>query len=183
MTKKQNLLISFILAGLIFALDQFTKRLVVANIAPGDSWQPFPAIGRFLRIIHTGNTGVAFGMFQGNSNLFTVIAVIAVAGIAFYIIRESTLDRLTAISLGLMLGGAAGNLLDRLTYGHVIDFIDVRYSDSLVWPTFNVADSSLVLGVGVLLVALWLEERRLRQYRTPPDGDDWNLAETNQHPE
>jgi len=171
MSKIRSLSISFLLAALVLTLDQLSKNWVVANIAPGDVWQPFPALGRYLRIIHTGNTGVAFGMFQGGGSLFTFVAAAAVIGIIVYVFTQSDTSWLTSISFGLMLGGAAGNLWDRLTYGHVVDFVDVRYSDSLVWPTFNVADSSLVIGVGVLMVALWLEERRLRQSTAPPEVD------------
>ncbi len=158
MSKPQSLSLSFFLAALVLTLDQLSKHWVVANIAPGDMWQPFPAIGRYFRIVHSSNTGVAFGMFQGGGSLFTFVAAAAIVGIIAYVFTQNDTSWLTSISFGLMLGGAAGNLWDRLSYGFVIDFVDVRYSDTLVWPTFNVADSTLIVGVIVLFIALWGQE-------------------------
>ncbi|NOZ51010.1 MAG: signal peptidase II [Chloroflexi bacterium] len=159
-SKPRSISLIFFVAAITLTLDQISKNWVIDHIAVGGAWSPFPAIGRYFRIIHTGNTGVAFGMFQGYGNLFTFVAAAAVIAIIVYAFTQTDTTWLASISFGLMLGGAAGNLWNRLTYGHVIDFIDVRYSDSLVWPTFNIADSSLIVGVILLTIGLWVAERQ-----------------------
>src|SRR5690606_36683230 len=99
---------------------------------------------RFVR-----NTGASFGFFQGQSNLLTVLALGAIAFLATYYFRKARNDALVALALGLQLGGALGNVIDRLRYGYVVDFIDFPR-----FPTFNVADSSITVGVALLMYAL-----------------------------
>jgi len=168
-SKRFSIFLVFLLAAVTFSLDQLSKHWILDNIAPGDSWTPIPALERYFHIIHSSNTGVAFGMFQGGGSLFTVIAALAVVGIVLYTFLQSETTWVTSISFGFMLGGASGNLWDRISYGHVIDFIDVRYSDTLVWPTFNLADAALVTGVIILMLSLWLEERRLQNQTVATD--------------
>ncbi len=147
-------------AVLILVLDRITKRWVMANLRPGESWNPVPALERWVSLTYVTNTGAAFGLFPDYGVLFMIIAVVVIVGIIFYYRYLSVAGNpwLIQISLGLQLGGALGNLVDRLLYGHVVDFIDFK-----VWPVFNVADSSLSVGVAILAFYLF-------RY-----GEDWGL--------
>jgi signal peptidase II len=132
----------FLLAGAIFALDQLTKLLVQEALPEGHS---HPLIAGILLFTHIRNPGTAFGLLRGSGPLLTAITVAAVIFIISYWLyvrhQEHELSPVLLWGLALPLGGAAGNLLDRLRLGHVIDFIDFR-----VWPVFNVADSAITIG-------------------------------------
>lgn len=132
------------LAALFFLLDQLTKYVVRAYIPYRHS---FPEDG-FLRITHTFNTGSAFGLFQGQNTPLILVSVVGITVLALVYRSQPRPTNLLRLSLGLQIGGAAGNLLDRLRLGHVTDFIDVG-----PWPVFNLADSSIVIG---LLLLAWL---------------------------
>ena len=119
-----------------------------------------PALYPYFRLVHSANTGIAFGLFQNGTILFTIIPAIAVVAIAVYAFRHGDASVLLSVSLGMMLGGAMGNLWDRIAYGAVVDFLSVRLSDSLIWPTFNLADTFVVIGTGLLIFHFLLEERR-----------------------
>ena len=106
-----------------------------------------------MKFTFISNTGAAFGMFPQLGTVFMVIAVIVVAGIVIYHNQLPTENIWVRISLGLPLGGAMGNLLDRLMHGYVVDFVDIGF-----WPIFNIADLSIVLGVIFLTYHLWDEE-------------------------
>ncbi len=130
------------LATLIFVVDQITKALISGWLARGESW---PSEG-FLRLTHVGNSGAAFSIFQGNSNILSVVAVVAI-GLMLWVYKTSGGKSVIIRSaLGLQLGGAVGNLFDRLTQGYVTDFIDVG-----PWPIFNVADSAISVGMVLML--------------------------------
>lgn len=151
----------FIVAGLIIGLDQWTKWLVRSNIPFAQQWLPegLEWLAPYARLVHWHNSGAAFGMFQGGSAVFTVLAFIVIGLIVYYYPRVGVNDWLTRLALGMQMGGAAGNLISRLTLdGKVTDFISVG-----AFPVFNVADSAITVGVGVLLLGVWLEERRLKQ--------------------
>jgi signal peptidase II len=147
-------------AVLVLVLDRITKRLVMANLRPGESWNPVAGLERWVSLTYVTNTGAAFGLFPDYGVVFMIIAVVVIVGIIFYYRYLAVPGNpwLIQISLGLQLGGALGNLVDRLLYGHVIDFVDFKF-----WPVFNVADSSLSVGVAILAFYL------LRY------GDDWGL--------
>ena len=127
----------------VLAFDQLTKRVVTQNLALGESW---PAEG-FFRITRVANTGSAFGLFGGHNMLLTVASILGVAVILWFM-RASGESLVVRTSLGLMLAGAVGNLIDRVSLGYVTDFIDVG-----PWYIFNVADSAIVVGVAALLFA------------------------------
>lgn len=139
----------FFLTGLLIVIaDQLSKEWIRANIAI-NSGQTLLETG-FFRIIHTHNTGAAFGLFQNYSSILTVIACVAVIIIilcALFARRYfPVIDNLPGkIALGLVLGGTMGNLVDRFLQGHVTDFIDFNF-----WPTFNVADSAVTIGTIIL---------------------------------
>jgi signal peptidase II len=160
-TKRISL--SFILAAIAILLDRVSKVWVMQHLPLYSEMAPIPALKAYLKFSHSTNSGVAFGLFQGGTLLFTLIAAVAVIAIAIFIIRGGSQSTLLAASLGLMLGGAMGNLWDRLVYGSVVDFILVQASERLVWPNFNVADSAIVVGTGLLMLYLFLDERQIRQ--------------------
>ncbi len=154
---------TLLIAAAVVLLDRLSKLWVIDNIPLYEESVPIPALYPYFSFLHSANTGVAFGLFQGGTLLFTIIAAIAVIAIAIYSFRSGVQSWLMSISLGLMLGGAAGNLWDRLAYGAVVDFIKVQASDSLVWPMFNLADSAIVVGTGLLILYFFLDERKIRQ--------------------
>jgi signal peptidase II len=147
-----------LVAGSIVALDQWSKAFVRDSLPIGAIWSPWEWLTPYARIVHWQNTGVAFGMFQGQSMIFAVLALIVSGVIIYYYPKIAQQDWTLRLALGLQLAGALGNLIDRVTVGHVTDFISVG-----TFPVFNVADSSISVGVVVLLISVWLQERREKQ--------------------
>jgi signal peptidase II len=149
-------LILFVLSLVVIALDQWTKTWVRANLAEGASWNPITWLSPFVTLTHIHNTGVAFGMFPNRGNLFVFVTVIVVTAIVFYYRRLATSSWALCLALGLQLGGAIGNLIDRVARGYVTDFVNVR-----VFAVFNVADSALVVGAILLGVfALFMDNEK-----------------------
>ena len=145
------------IAGVIVALDQWTKWLVRTNILYGASWLPesLEWLSPYARIVNWHNTGAAFGMFQGGSVVFTVLAFVVIGAIIYYYPRVEKTDWTLRIAMSMQLAGALGNLIDRLTQeGRVTDFISVG-----TFPVFNVADSSITVGTVILLLGVYLQER------------------------
>jgi len=140
----------FSTALVITALDQVVKRVVVDAMEMG---QAIDVVGSFVRLTRTSNTGGAFGLLRGRGNWFIVVsfvAALAIAALSRQIARGRRVERL---AFGLILGGAVGNLIDRVRLGAVIDFIDIGGS-GYRWPAFNVADSAITIGVTLLAVSL-----------------------------
>src|SRR5712691_11498353 len=157
----------FLVAGvavLVFALDRVTKIWVEQNIPLHDGRD---VVGEYVRIVHTQNTGAAFGLLPERTTLLSVLSVVAVLAIVYYYRRIASNSALVSATLGMQLGGAFGNLLDRVTQGYVVDFVDVGVGDIRFWA-FNVADSSIVVGIFVVTIALWYEERRSDRGALPP---------------
>ncbi|MCK4472617.1 MAG: signal peptidase II [Anaerolineae bacterium] len=130
---------------LTLVVDRISKCVVMDSLKLGESWNPVAALERWVSLTYVTNTGAAFGLFPDHGVIFMVIAVVVIVAIIFYYRYLPGDQWLVQISLGLQLGGALGNLVDRLRYGHVIDFIDFK-----VWPVFNVADSSVFVGAVIL---------------------------------
>jgi signal peptidase II len=129
----------------VLALDQLTKRLVAHSIAPGERIAVLPGI----HLVHTRNHGVAFGLEAGHGTLVAILVGLALLGLLVYFVTHSSRP-LIWLATGLLLGGALGNLLDRIRTGSVLDFVQLP----LGWPPFNLADASIVLGVALLLFAI-----------------------------
>jgi signal peptidase II len=144
------------MAGVIVALDQWTKWLVRENLPFQGTWLPewLDWLSPYARIVHWYNSGAAFGMFQNGNLIFTILAFIVIAAILFYYPQVDASDWSLRLALVLQLAGAAGNLVDRLLIGKVTDFISIG-----TFPVFNVADSSITVGVIVLLLGVWIRER------------------------
>jgi len=148
-------------------LDQLTKYLVRSALPLGGMWSPWPWLEPYARIVHWYNTGVAFGMFQGFGGVFTVFAILVSAAIIYYYPRVPAQDWPLRLAMGLQMGGALGNMIDRLTIGHVTDFISVG-----TFAVFNIADSSITVGVLILLLGVYLQEReRKRQAGAEPGSE------------
>jgi signal peptidase II len=132
----------FLVAALVVAADQATKAIVRASLAVGESWPE----GWLVKFTHVTNSGAAFGVLQGQGLFLTVTAFVAIAAILFYYLFPPLEHGFLRLALALQLGGAVGNLADRLRFGEVTDFIDFpRY------PQFNIADSSIVIGLAVIV--------------------------------
>lgn len=141
------------LSALVIAVDQISKQVVVKQL---DLYERV-ALLPFLNLTRTHNTGAAFSILSDATPLFFVALAVAVSiGILIWLRRNPDHERLTAISLCLILGGALGNAIDRAARGHVIDFIDV-YAASWHWPAFNVADSAITVGALLILVEMFLQ--------------------------
>jgi signal peptidase II len=146
-------LAAFGLAGLVFALDRASKWLIETRVSVTDTYNVIPG---FFDIVHSRNRGVAFSMFHDSTSpwrttLLILVAVAALVVVGTMIWRSQGADRMTVLGLGLIFGGAMGNLFDRAMWGAVTDFLDF-YVGSLHWPAFNVADSAVVIGGGLLLL-------------------------------
>lgn len=146
-----------IIAGSIITLDQITKTIVRNNIPFGGSWMPWEWLEPVFRFVHWENTGAAFGLFQGGGIVFAILAVIISVFIIYYYPQIPENEKLMRVALSMQFAGAIGNLVDRVFRGPVTDFISVGD-----FPVFNIADSSITVGVGLLLLTFWLSERKER---------------------
>ncbi|HEY1336592.1 MAG TPA: signal peptidase II [Bryobacteraceae bacterium] len=139
----------------VFALDRISKWIVEARVSFLDDFKVIPG---FFDIVRSQNRGVAFGIFNDSTSewrttLLVVLAVAAVVLVSALLWKPERLDAQSFWGFSLILGGAAGNVFDRILYGHVTDFLEV-YIGSYHWPTFNIADSAIVIGSGLLLIDL-----------------------------
>ncbi len=147
--------ILIILALIVILIDQWTKSLVENNLAIGEAWTFFPGLEPIFQVLHTYNTGAAFGLFSGGSLFFAITAVIVGIAILIFNQRLEANNKWLRVALGLQLGGAIGNLIDRIRIGHVTDFLDVG-----PWPfLFNIADFAVVSGTILLAWLVWRESR------------------------
>ncbi len=148
-------------AAIVLVVDQLSKALVLTFLAPGAPHAEVVIVPGLLRLYYVENTGAAFGLFQGKNPLLAFLAFGVVVALVVWF-RELVRFWLGALALGLQLGGAVGNLIDRFRHGFVVDFIDFSF-----WPTFNVADSAITIGVLMLLYVLLrqgqLESPRARE--------------------
>jgi signal peptidase II len=151
----RDYLVLVLVSGFVIVLDQLTKELVRQNLAMSDMWSPWPWLTPYARIVHWYNTGVVFGLFQGKGDFFTILAIVVAIAIFYYYPRVPASDWTLRLAMGLQLGGALGNMIDRIWHGQVTDFISVG-----TFPVFNIADSSITIGVIVLLIGVYLQERK-----------------------
>jgi len=146
MSRKHLLIFSVALIAAL--LDQLTKFLIRANLQLNES---LPIINNILHLTYITNTGSAFGLFKSLNWFFMLFSIAVIIAIYYYLrnnVKEN--EKLVQFAVGLLLGGTIGNLTDRLFYGAVTDFIDLR-----IWPVFNIADSAITISVVLLIILLW----------------------------
>jgi signal peptidase II len=158
----------FSIAGLIVIFDQWTKNLVRNNLEIGAIWVPWDWLAPYARIVHWNNTGAAFGLFQDFSIVFAFLAFVVIGAIIYYFPQVDRSSWLIRLALGMQMGGALGNLIDRLLYDmHVTDFVSV--GSFAVW---NIADAAISVGTVILIVGVWLDERKLKHIETQEEQKD-----------
>jgi signal peptidase II len=161
----------FAVSGTIVALDQITKTIVRTNLAFQESWVPAAWLMPYARIVHWKNTGAAFGMLADINmvnRIISLLAIIVSLVIIYYFPKIPRHDRILRFALALQLGGAVGNLIDRVIQGYVTDFISVGE-----FPVLNIADACISIGVAILVVEMWIRDRKEkkisnREKLTPP---------------
>jgi len=159
MKKKYRILLIVFLV--VIALDQSTKLMIQQTLPLHKTVEIIPG---FFNLIHVRNTGGAFGIFGGEkgpvgSVLFVAASLVAVGILVILFLRVKEHEKMLTFSLALLLSGAIGNLLDRLSYGEVIDFLDF-YISPYHWPAFNVADSAISIGIGLMALELLIKEQK-----------------------
>jgi signal peptidase II len=152
------------IAALTLIADRVTKTVIANQLMPHQTWHPPVSFLRpVVSLTYTTNTGAAFGLFPDQGVFFIVIAVLVITAILFYYRHLPSGYAVARVALGLQLGGALGNLSDRLRQGYVVDFVDLNFWPLHNWPVFNLADSAIVVGVGLLALTM------LRDTEEPDD--------------
>jgi signal peptidase II len=150
-SRKADLLVALVLALAVFVLDQGVKSVVEASMRVGES---IPLIPGFLSLTYVRNDGGAFGILGGSQLLLLIGSVVAV-GVVLWMLLAGQRSRLATLACGLILGGAAGNLLDRLTTGEVTDYVHFSF-----WYVFNAADAAITVGVIALLLSTFTMQEK-----------------------
>jgi len=150
----------------IVIFDQITKWLVRQNLAFEEAWAPWNWLLPYARIVNWHNTGIAFGMFQNGNTVFIILSILISIGILYYYPKVAHEEGFLRFAMGLQLGGAVGNLIDRIRQGYVTDFVSLG-----IFPVFNVADSSISIGVAILLVGVWIMDMRNKKIQQPAPED------------
>jgi signal peptidase II len=161
----------WITAALVFALDRWSKAWAVAELA---TVHTKPLLGEWVRLTYVRNTGVAFGLGAGQGLPFAAITFAALVLVVLLALQERNRTWARSVALGLVVGGAAGNLLDRLRWGSVVDFIDFGHRRNM-FPVFNAADSAITVGVAIFALTLVFgrdhEPGVRRELESSPRGD------------
>jgi signal peptidase II len=158
---KRKYWVLLILCVAIIAMDQWTKDVVQQRLA---LYQRVEVLQGFFNLTHVRNPGGAFGIFGGEKGglgswLFVVVSLVAVGSILFLFVKTREGEKTLSFSFSLVLSGAVGNLIDRLRFGEVVDFLDF-YLYSYHWPAFNVADSAICVGIGLMAFDLLIRDRK-----------------------
>ena len=142
----------------VFLVDQVSKYFITRSLSLYDSW---PA-DSFVRFVHSRNTGTAFGLFPDQTTVLIIASLLAIVFLFYFYRTQAFSNQLLRLAIGLQLGGAFGNLIDRIDDGAVVDFIDVGW-----WPIFNLADSSITIGVAILIGVITLGAKDASKKTTP----------------
>jgi signal peptidase II len=154
LVERADLLVLLIAAAAVYVADQVSKALIVASISVGDRVE---VVGDLVQLWHAQNAGAAFSLFQGGQLLFFAVTILALGMIAYFH-RSFRGQRWLQLILGVVLGGTLGNLTDRIRLGYVTDFVSVGFGNTR-FPTFNVADSAITVGIGLLVLYLAFVDR------------------------
>lgn len=146
----------YILAGILVVIDQITKWIVVKNM---ELYEQITIVKDFFYLTSHRNKGAAWGILEGKMIFFYIVTTIVVIGVIFYMQKYAKESKLLAVSLSFILGGAIGNFIDRIFRGEVVDFLDFIIFN-YDYPIFNVADSSLVVGVILVLIGTFIDEKK-----------------------
>ncbi|MFC3745525.1 MULTISPECIES: signal peptidase II [Paenibacillus] len=141
-------MVYYLIALIAFLIDQATKYVIATRLELGEQ---IPVIGNFFLITSHRNRGAAFGILEGQQWFFILVTIVVVAGIVWYLNKVKATRKLLPTALGLVLGGAVGNFLDRMLNGEVVDFLQFNFG-SYTFPIFNVADSCIVIGVALIIL-------------------------------
>ncbi|MBY0158230.1 signal peptidase II [Cytobacillus firmus] len=156
-------MVYYLIAFVLFLIDQGTKYLIASRL---ELYEQIPVIGDFFLITSSRNRGAAFGILQDQLWFFIIVTIIVVGGIVWYLRKVSKEGRkLLPTALALVLGGALGNFIDRLIMGEVVDFLQFNFGN-YTFPIFNIADSCIVIGVGLIILDTLLEGRREKMQTT-----------------
>ncbi|WIG57660.1 MAG: Lipoprotein signal peptidase [Ktedonobacterales bacterium] len=181
-TARRNDLLMVATAIVLVILDQLTKRWVVAYFTTGAPKASIPLLGSVLDLEYVQNTGVAFSLLQGQAVLFLFIAVaIVVVGVLYWRTRD-TGSLMLKLTFGLILGGALGNLIDRVTRGYVVDFVHFHIDGFFNFAVFNVADSGISIGVIILALLLWRGSANIAALQADESTTSAARAESPQEP-
>jgi signal peptidase II len=150
---RRGIALPLLIVAVIISADQFAKWLVTSELGPGQPNHRHELLGSVLAVDYVENTGAAFGVLQGQTGILTAVALFVLLGLIISYRRVPDPSLFLSIGLGLLLGGAVGNLIDRFRLGYVVDFVAVG-----IWPKFNVADSAITIGVLLLAVQFWRGE-------------------------
>lgn len=148
------MLVSLVIAAVVLVLDQLTKIWVVSGM---DVSQSIPVIRNVLHMTYVQNRGMAFGLFENNRMLFMIPTVILIGAVILAIVKLGRKNKLLDTSLGLILGGGVGNMIDRIARGFVVDFVDFCAFDFWQW-VFNVADAAVVVGTVLFMIAMIIDK-------------------------
>lgn len=160
-----------IIVGLVLAVDQITKRLVVDNMVLGETRRIVPFLSPLFQIVRSHNTGASFGLLPNAGNVFAVVAVIVAIVLTYMYPRIPDEKRLAWLATGLIVGGALGNVLDRLSYGYVVDFINYQIP-GVISNVSNLADHAIVLGVILFFISSWRDERSAQKHQSLQPNTD-----------
>jgi signal peptidase II len=160
------------IAGTIILFDQYTKWLVEKNLTFQEIWSPWDWLLPYARIVNWRNTGSAFGMFQNTNTLLMILATLVTIAILYYFPKVTREEKYLRFALSMQMGGAVGNLIDRIRQGYVTDFVSLG-----TFPVFNVADASISCGVAVLLLGVWILDRQKKKVVSPAISDAADPAE------
>lgn len=151
----------YIITLVVIAIDQLTKWIIVKNM---DLYEQITVIKNFFWITSHRNSGAAWGILQGQMFFFYLITVVVIVALVYYLEKHAAHSKLLMIGLNLILGGAIGNFIDRVFRKEVVDFLDFDIF-TYNFPIFNVADSALVIGVGFIIIATFLEDKKQKQVK------------------
>ena len=158
----------------VVILDQISKFIIETWLPINQSWEPIEVLAPIFKLTHVSNTGAAFGLFPTGSSFFMIVAVVVAVVIIIYNQRLPADHYLYRVALGLQLGGALGNFIDRLRIDHVTDFLDFG-----PWPVFNFADMAIVSGVMILAFLLFRENRQEQEMLSDqPETDEDSMQKT-----